>query len=488
MRTAGLALFILLALGTSGARSGFGDVVVLDNGARIEGTVVTDDESGVVVEQQSGGSLSRLSFPRVRVKSIERVKVDAPVAPSTETADPTSAIPPRLAAAARDEWWLLESGGRIFGSRHLLLIATEFGTAKGWRIDERLVFLARSKEPAVEIQRVEETTADFLPLGVSYRERGEGDAAIRSPAYQIVRFGKVEGGFWRVFDQSTGAKPNPVPIPVAPRARSPLAAREFLVRTVPRRPGLVDFPMIDSQRGEVRSVRAGFTSLATGDADAREDVFRIEDGERALESRWVPGDPPRCVFEEIAPGVIARPATEAQVRAVLEPKDEPHPLPSLETSPLTPQGRRVVNYPEFGFAFVLPGASWVAEHVEPRADEEGVRVVSKASSRIHMADLRVEWDPKGAEQATSPEQPLFAKLKRLAPDLSIVEPRTPLGGRPSTYWMGLLGTQRGEKLRMLLLAGDRGEGRVTLLLTCPESAWPDARESLDAILASFRWM
>ena len=250
----------------------------------------------------------------------------------------------------------------------------------------------------------------------------------------------------------------------------------------------MDLPLIDSQRGEVRVVRAGFTSLAAGDADARYDVLRIEDGDRVLESRWVPGDPPRCVLEEIAPGVIASPATEAQVRAALAPKAAPVAAPSLDASPLTPQARRDVAHPELGFAFALPGASWVEEHVEPRADEDGPRLVSKASSRIHMADLRVEWDPKGADKATSPERPLYEKLKRLAPDLVIVEPRTPLPGRPSTYWLGLLGTQRGEKLRMLLLAGDRGAGRVTLLLTCPESSWPDAREALDAILASFRWM
>jgi hypothetical protein len=121
-------------------------------------------------------------------------------------------------------------------------------------------------------------------------------------------------------------------------------------------------------------------------------------------------------------------------------------------------------------------------------DDDGPRLVSKASSRLHMADLRVEWDPKGAEKATSPEEPLVARLRRLAPDLAIVEPRTALAGREATVWLGLVGTRRGERLRMLVLAGDRGAGRVTMLLSCPESSWPDAHEALDAILASFRWI
>lgn len=486
MRMAGLASLPLAVMLAFGARAGRADVVILDNGARIEGTVISDDAVGVVLERQSGGSLARMSFPRARVKSIERTKVDSAPSRPGDPVPPGSSAP--LAAATRDEWWLLESGGRIFGSRHLLLIATEVGTAKGWRLDERILFLARAKEPAVEIRRVEDTTADFLPLGVSYRERGDGDVAARAAGYQIARFGPVVDGFWDVLDQSSGARQTSLRIAVPARARSPLAAREFLVRTVPRRPGLVDFPMIDSQRGEVRVVRAGFTSLGGGDGAVREDVLRIEDGDRALESSWAPGDPPRCVLEEIAPGVVARPATEAQVRAALAPKAEGPAAPSLGDSPMTPGGRRDIVHPEFGFAFALPGASWVSEPVEPRADDDGPRLVSKASSRIHMADLRVEWDPKGADKTTSPEQPLLEKLRRLARDLAVVEPRTPLAGRPSTYWLGLVGTQRGEKLRMLLLAGDRGAGRVTLLLTCPESSWPDAHDALDAILASFRWM
>ena len=180
--------------------------------------------------------------------------------------------------------------------------------------------------------------------------------------------------------------------------------------------------------------------------------------ERALESRWSPGDPPRCVVEEIAPGVTARLVTEAQVRAALTPRGAAPAAPTLSDSPLTPGGRREITHPEFGFAFALPGASWVLGHVEPRADDEGPRLVARASSRIHMADVRIEWDPKGADAAASPEALLLEKMRRLAPDLAVIEPRSALPGRAATYWLGLVATLRGEKLRMLVLAGDRGAG------------------------------
>ncbi len=487
-----------LAAALLGAGQARADVVVLDNGARFEGTIVADDEKGVVLERQSGGSLSRMSFERARVRSVERTSpagaatgTDAGTGPERPpgSASGGDAIPPPLAAAARDEWWMLESAGKIVGSRRLLLVATDNRGVRGWRIEERLFFLARPKVPAVRVQRVEETTTEFLPTSIYYAERGEADDASGTPGYESVRSGALKDGVWEAVEQSSSSRSTITRlIDVPPRAYSLLGAREALARVVPRRAGLVELPVVDSARGETRVVRAGFTSIAAGDAIVREDLFRLEDGERALESRWAPGDPPRCVREDVAPGVTARLATEAQVRAALAPKAAGPEAPTLGTSPLTPGGRRDVTLPEFGFTYALPGASWLPEAVAVRADDDGPRLVSKASSRLHMADLRVEWDPKGADKATSPEEPLVARLRRLAPDLTVIEPRAALPGRASTVWLGLVGTRRGERLRMLVLAGDRGAGRVTMLLSCPEASWPDAREALDAILASFRWI
>ena len=293
------------------------DVVVLDNGARFEGKIVADDDAGVVLERQSGGSLSRMSFERARVRAIEKTPTGGatggavpaegvgpdPRGPpaSAPAADP---LPP--ATAARDEWWMLESGGTIVGSRRFLLVATEHRGVHGWRIEERLFFLARPKVPAVRVLRVEETTAEFLPTSIFYAERGEADDAAGTPAYDTVRSGVVRDGHWEAVEQTASARTVTRLIDVRPRAYSMLGAREVLARVVPRRPGIVDMPVIDSARGEVRVIRAGFTSLAAGDATVREDLLRVEDGERVLESRWVPGDPPRCVREDVAPGVTAR--------------------------------------------------------------------------------------------------------------------------------------------------------------------------------------
>src|SRR5262245_66230878 len=77
--------------------------------------------------------------------------------------------------------------------------------------------------------------------------------------------------------------------------------REWLLRA-PREAGLHDVALIDARDAAVRTVKVGFSALGLGDDETREDVLRIEDGERVLEERCVGSE---CRQEDVAAGVVA---------------------------------------------------------------------------------------------------------------------------------------------------------------------------------------
>ena len=108
------------------------------------------------------------------------------------------------------------------------------------------------------------------------------------------------------------------------------------------------------------------------------------------------------------------------------------------------------------------------------------------------ADVRVEWDPRGAPAGSAPgeeaEAALLARLKALCKDLKVVTKRAAVDGLPGAWTLGLEGTVRGERLKTLVLVADRALARVTVIASCPEVAWPDAHVALESILASFRWL
>ena len=171
---------------------------------------------------------------------------------------------------------------------------------------------------------------------------------------------------------------------------------------------------MDAAAGTVRVVRAGFVSLGVGGTTRREDLLRLEDGDRSLESRWIQGDPPRCILEDVSPGVTAEPATEAQVIAAAGPEAPADALPAPvgpggATAPSKPPVLREVTVTEAGFRYSLPGASWKEEVVPPPLSDGGVRVVARASSKVHAADVRIEYDPG------TPASPLPSSVPPLPP-------------------------------------------------------------------------
>ena len=76
------------------------------------------------------------------------------------------------------------------------------------------------------------------------------------------------------------------------------------------------------------------------------------------------GDPPRCILEDVSPGVVAEPASAAQVAAAAGPEAVLDPVPVPGVAPVAVPKRpslREVVVTEAGFRFALPGASWLEE-------------------------------------------------------------------------------------------------------------------------------
>jgi hypothetical protein len=465
-RRAAAAAILGVCLGAGVASAD--DRLELKNGARVEGVVVEDDGETVVLERSSGGGKTRMSIPWSQIFQLQR-----------DAKPPAAAATVVSSAAVRDEWWLLRAGGKIVGTRHLLLGRLGGpGCEKGWRLEETVTLFASSpRSPAVHVQRIEEVNALFLPRALYYRETGEGAPEFGIEPYEVIRSGPVRDGAWHANERAKGQEgaPDERVVRVPEGARGPLGTREWLLRA-PRAVGLHDVSMVDPREAAVRTVRVGFTALGPGEEDVREDVLRIEDGELVLEGRCTGTG---CREEDVAPGVVAVLSNEAQAEAAANPTG-------------VGSTTREVTLPECGVAMRLPGASWSVEIPPSTGATEGRRVVARLSSDLHVADVRVEWDPAGTRRepfpSLAPESALLARLRGVSRDVAVIEARGPVDGVAGAWRVGLSGTVRQERVRTLALVAERGDGRVTLLASCQEAAWPDAKAALEAIVSSFRWL
>jgi hypothetical protein len=462
MRWSRAALLLVVVVGSASPAAA--DVVQLTNGARLEGRVLSEDPSGVLLERTSASGRQQLRIPRDRIQSVER-------SPEPAGGDDVP-VPGR---PARDEWFLLNADAKTVGTRHLLLVRRGDGGGTGWRIQEDVYLAQTSRLPAVRIRRVEDVTEDFLPVGLHYSERGDAGSGFEGKAYETSRSGPIADGVWKKTERELGGGEKRTEVPLPRLARGPLGTREALARAQPRPLGLVEMPLVDAATGEVRTVRAGFTGLDVGgEGVPRQDSLRVEDGARTLDSRWGVGDPPQCFSETVAPGILATPCTAEQAAALDGEGSEQR-----------------LTLADAGFEVLVPGASWVPEIVPGVPGQEGSRLVAKVASRPHAADVRIEWDPAGA--GATPEETETALLDRLrrgarARDLKVESAREAVLGLDEAWRLTFTATVRGERVRTVLVWADRGRGRAVLFATSPVTAWEDARIPLETVLASFRWL
>jgi hypothetical protein len=366
------------------------------------------------------------------------------------------------------------SGARArFGTRHLLTLVTEEGGVRGWRLEERISIFPAPRLPGVLVQRIEDPTEDFRPRFLHYRERCEGDGTGgTSPPYEVLRTGPVRELMWDVTEQS-GDRSTAARVPLPEQARGPLGAREFVTRARPRRAGLDEMPIVDAATGAVRVVRAGFVSLGVGGTTRREDLLRIEDGDRTLESRWVQGDPPRCILEDVSPGRRAE-RNAAQVARAGPSRARPVPVPRRPGGGR--RGRRCARpWSRRPLRFAPPGV--VARRPPPLARRAAVARASAARRR-------------SASSTTPPPPPAPPPPGPSRRPLQTSRPRPRARGRTEVAGVPSLADAAGRHV-----AG-RGSapwsfgrpGGAVPFVSCPETAWPDAHDALESIVRSFRWL
>ena len=393
------------------------------------------------------GGRGKLFFPFELIAGIERGTADAP---STDS------------KSVRDAWYLLRSGGRVVGTRHLRLRRLKVGDVPGWRLEEHVIHFAQGPHvPTTRIHRMETVDLAFQPLKLHYREVGEASTDPQGARrYERSLTGPVANGIWTALVQtSQGIEQTAFEVPIGMRGR--LGVREHLLRS--RETGLKDVQFFDSGRPGPVTVRAGYAGFGLRDGSGLAyDEFVWEEDEQRLLSTFRDAE---VVTETITEGVVAIPVTRAQAEAAADEMDRRARNDEAD----------LVRLADVGVSFRLPGSTWKILDVDRSPIARGWRRVAATESRFHVADVRVEWDPSGAQMAPTAveaEARLIDRLRRTCPDLHIVRERRPLGGAgvPSSAWrIDFEGTLRGERVRTVAVVIDRGDGLVLF--------WPPARPS-----------
>lgn len=447
------------------------DVIVLKNGSVFEGRIVKESDTEIILEHGSvSGGTARITLARADVSQIRR---------GTGQAAPRGGERP-----IRNEWFLLRSGGRIVGTRHLELWSVRTGARPGnpgrpgFRLEEHIEFFAQGPQlPATRTHRVEVVDLRFFPLLLSYREIGDASGVPGGPRrYERSISGNVKKGVWYGASFVRGvARRHEVPVPGGVRGR--LGFREHLLR-LPRKVQLIDAHVIDPDVMGLVRVRAGFAAIPEPGADAgRGHEFHWEEGDRRLISFFHRDTSP--IREEVAEGLTALPASREQAEAATSQAGE---------RPADPE-ERVIKLPEAGIGFMLPGPLWTWTPSVAAPANTGWRVLGRLDTRVYLADVRVEWHPREPSDPADParvETWLLRRLRGASPDLQVVKHRAPLVGLSGAWRLDLLGTLKREKIRSVAVVVDRPLGRVVLLLACPAAAWEQGRPALDRFLSSLR--
>lgn len=460
-----LAVLVVPAMAEEDAPVGR-DRIHMTNGRIFEGRIIAEDDCGVTLDLASPtGGCGRMLFPRRLIVRIERgVGGD---------------VPRPSAGFVRDAWYLLRSGDMLLGARHLVLRHVQSGDAKGWRLEETLEHFARGPRiPAVRIQRAERVGLAFHPLEVLFREVGEGSGNPDGPRrYERILSGPVRSGVWEALIHD-GVSSERRRIPLPPDGRSRLGTREHVLHR--RKVGLQQIAFLDPAVPGVATALVGYTALDVVDRTGRmyDEFVWQEDGVRLI-SRFKDFE---VVEEAVADGVVAVPATRAQVDAAREEGMED----------VSEEEPGVVKLAEIGISFRLPDTAWKAARSEIPPFRTGWRKVAVVESRLHVTDVRIEWDPDGVAVAPGQAEAadrLLQRLRAVCPDLRVVHPRRPLPVDDSVQgaWrMDFTGTLKEEAVRTVAVVLDQGQGRVLVLVACPEVAWPQASRSIEVLLASIR--
>jgi hypothetical protein len=437
------------------------DVITLNNGTVIRGSIVAEETARIVVQTVSAsGGVGRITLPRDQISTVKRAGRAGVDAPS--------------AVLVREAWFLLRSGGEVVGTRHVLLRSVRSGGEPGFRIEDVVVQLPQGRRiPRTRIERTEDTDPRFLPRRLTYREAIEpstaDDATVR---FERSVVGTVEGGVWRSVwkrGQQSGRTETSLP----PEVRGVLGLREWLLRDE-RTPGLVRRQVLDAARDGLVDAQVGWT--AVGGASGRPDELQWVEGDLRRIARLKGND---VLEETLGDGVTVLPVGEAEVRAVEQAASAEERDPS----------RRDVRLPEQGLALTLPGPDWTSTKPVTSGFDAGWREIAFLASKPLLANARIEWNPEGAppgQTAAQAEAALLERLRSTAKDLSVTEARRGVEGLPGAWRLTVRCTLRDTAVNTFVLFVPRGSGAVVVLAAAPESGWEAGRLSLDRLLASAR--
>jgi hypothetical protein len=484
-----LALAALLAFGAPAARADGDpdaaeprlDEVVLQSGKHFEGRITSEDAKAVVLSLPSETGCGTMTIPREVIREIHRGTERGPLRP--------------VAGIVDDAWFLLQSGGRIVGTRRLVLRKARPGSEASWILEEHVVHLARGRHvPETRVDRSETVDLAFRPLFLDYREVGDGSPDPVGPrGYTKEVLGPVKDGVWTARSPAGGGSEDGAPtdrtvmVPAGTRGR--LGTRQDLLRS--RQVGVQTVVFLEASETGLVSARAGYTSIDQPDGrGGRFSEFVWEEGDQRLTWR-LDGDG-KILSEEVAEGVVALPATQKQIEAAAKDSEPKAVDPLVALSPTaapTPAETGPVALPEVGITFTPPGAAWKVEKPLATTTDVGWRVVARLSAPLLASDIRVEWDPDAAlaaPGAAAAEQRLLERLRTVCADLSVTDDRTPVAGVPGAWRIAVRGTLKGDMVRTIAVVVDRGPARILLLCACAESSWGSGGAALEAFVRSIR--
>lgn len=443
------------------------DVIVMKGGVIWRGRVILEDAKVVVLERVSrSGGIGRITFERSEVQEIRR---GAGTSQRVRTG-------PRI---VRDEWFLLRSGGRIIGTRHLELWSDRTKSGPGFRLEESVRFFAQGPHlPATLTKRTEIVDLRFFPRLLVFREVGEaGTDGVGPRRDERTVSGNVVDGVWRGSALGRGPAQR-YEVEVGSETRGRLGFREFLLRQ-PRAVRLHDAQIIEPAIKGLVSVRAGFASVSDSESKfgQRGHEFHWEEGPRRLVSYF--DEETQALQEEIAEGVVALPVSKAQAEAA----DGQARSTGGDTD------AREVRLAEAGIALTAPDPVWTWKLGIASPGNTGWRVLGRMDNRVLLSDVRVEWHPKGADAPQGDAQVeawLVRRLRGASPNLRVLEARRALPDLADAWRLSLAGTLKQESVRTIAVVVDRPRGRVVLLLAAPASAWEQVRPALDRLVSSIR--
>ncbi|MEZ5963413.1 MAG: hypothetical protein R3F56_06155 [Planctomycetota bacterium] len=264
-----------------------GDVVVLQSGEELAGTVLVDTSTYLEIRV---GSDTIVGVPRSDVREVRRGVAPVPAGPAPSAPEPEVA-PDTL--ASRDDWFVLHDGeGRCVGTVHSVLRPGEEG---GLRLAREWEFVADNRR--TQITEFETLRCDGTPTACFYHERtlhlGE-----REPRDERLVRGEYDGATLQLVRTSVRGSER-TDYRVGKGLAFPLLLREQL-RQHPARLGFSGTRVVyDASRDELRQV-----SFASGErrrveldgqaVEVRE--VRIGDGARGNVT-WIDGAGREVRFE-----------------------------------------------------------------------------------------------------------------------------------------------------------------------------------------------